>query len=202
MITVPAVFSEFLQASEDYYVSFFVASFMRIMRYIALLLTLLVPAVFIALTTFHQEIIPTPLLVSIAAQREGVPFPAFLEVLIMELAFEIIREAGIRMPRAIGPAISIVGALVLGQAAVQAGLISALVVIIVAITAISSFAITNYGLSNAIRLLRFVFIFLSAMLGLLGISMGLIVLVLHLSKIKSAGVPYLTPVAPKNKGRQ
>jgi spore germination protein KA len=114
--------------------------------------TLLVPALYVALTTFHQEIIPTPLLVSIAAQREGVPFPAFLEVLIMEISFEIIREAGIRMPRAIGPAISIVGALVLGQAAVEAGLISALVVIVVAITAIASFAISNYGMSNSIRL--------------------------------------------------
>jgi spore germination protein KA len=200
VITVPAIFADFIQASEDYFYSFYVASLMRIVRYIALFLTLLVPGLYIALTTFHQEIIPTPLLVSIAAQREGIPFPSFLEVLIMELSFEIIREAGIRMPRAIGPAISIVGALVLGQAAVEAGLISSLVVIVVAITAISSFAITNYGLSNAIRLLRFLFIFLAASLGLYGITMGMIILVLHLCKIKSAGVPYITPLAPYLKG--
>ena len=199
VLTVPAVFNDFVQASEDYYYTFYVASAMRVTRYIALFLTLLVPALFIALTTFHQEIIPTPLLISIAAQREGVPFPAFLEVLIMEISFEIIREAGIRMPRAIGPAISIVGALVLGQAAVEAGLISALVVIVVAITAISSFAISNYGMSNSIRLLRFVFIVMASTLGLYGISMGLIILVLHLCKIKSAGVPYLTPIAPNLK---
>ncbi len=200
VLTAPAVFNDFIQASEDFYYTFLVATAMRITRYIALFLTLLVPGVFIALTTFHQEIIPTPLLVSIAAQREGVPFTAVMEVLIMEISFEIIREAGIRMPRAIGPAISIVGALVLGQAAVEAGLISALVVIVVAITAISSFAITNYGMSNSIRLLRFVFIVLAAVLGLYGVSMGLIILVLHLCKLKSANVPYLTPVAPRVKG--
>ena len=199
-LTAPAVFNDFIQSSEDYYYTFYVASAMRIVRYIALFLTLLVPAMYVALTTFHQEIIPTPLLVSIAAQREGVPFPAFLEVLIMEIAFEIIREAGIRMPRAIGPAISIVGALVLGQSAVEAGIISALVVIVVALTAISSFAITNYGMSNSIRLLRFVFIILASTLGLYGISMGLIILVLHLCKLKSAGVPYMTPIAPWIKG--
>ncbi len=200
VLTAPAVFNDFMQASEDYYYTFYVASAMRLVRYIALFLTLLVPALFIAFTTFHQEIIPTPLLVSIAAQREGVPFPAFLEVLIMEIAFEVIREAGIRMPRAIGPAISIVGALVLGQSAVAAGLISALVVIVVAVTAISSFAITNYGMSNSIRLLRFVFILLASSLGLYGISIGLLILMLHLCKLKSAGVPYLTPVAPRIKG--
>jgi spore germination protein KA len=199
VLAAPAVFSDFVQSSEDYYYTFYVASAMRLTRYIALFLTLLVPALYIALTTFHQEIVPTPLLVSIAGQREGVPFPAFLEVLIMEIAFEVIREAGIRMPRAVGPAISIVGALVLGQAAVEAGLISALVVIIVAVTAISSFAITNYGMSNSIRLLRFVFILLASTLGLYGMSMGLIILMLHLCKLKSLGVPYLTPVAPKLK---
>ncbi len=200
VITVPAIFSDFMQASEDYYQSFYIATFIRILRYAALLLTLLVPALFVALTTFHQEIVPTPLLISIAAQREGAPFPAFLEVLTMELAFEIIREAGIRMPRAIGPAISIVGALVLGQAAVEAGLITGLVVIIVSVTAISSFAIANYSMSNAIRLLRFAFIIIAAGMGLYGISMGLILLVLHLCKVKSAGVPYLTPIAPWVKG--
>ena len=157
---------------------------LRFLRVIAFWLTLLVPAIYVAVTTFHHEIIPTPLLVSISAQREGVPFPALLEALIMEITFEILREAGIRMPRAIGSAISIVGALVLGQAAVDAGIISAAVVIVVSITAISSFAIRNYEMSNAIRLLKFVFILLAGVLGLYGVLMGLIVLVLHLCKIK------------------
>jgi spore germination protein KA len=199
-VTAPALFTDFLQASDDYYENFYNSSLMRIIRYVALLFTLLVPAVFVALITSHQEIIPTPLLINIAAQREGVPLPALFEILLMELTFEILREAGIRMPRAIGSAISIVGALVLGQAAVEAGLVSAATVIIVALTAISSFAITNYAMSNAIRLLRFVFIVLAGMLGLYGISMGLIILVLHLCKLKTASVPYLTPYAPLVKG--
>ena len=200
VVTAPVLFTDFLQASDDYYQSFFISSLMRLIRYIALFVTLLVPAVFVALITFHHEIIPTPLLINIAAQREGVPLPALFEVLLMELTFEILREAGIRMPRAVGSAISIVGALVLGQAAVEAGLVAAVTVIIVAATAISSFAITNYAMSNAIRLLRFVFIVLAGIFGLYGTSMGLIILVLHLCKLKSASVPYLAPFAPLIKG--
>lgn len=198
--TVPALFTDFLQASDDYYENFYISSLMRVIRYIALVFTLLVPSIFVALITFHQEIIPTPLLINIAAQREGVPLPALFEVLLMELTFEILREAGIRMPRAVGAAISIVGALVLGQAAVEAGLVAAVTVIVVALTAISSFAITNYAMSSAIRLLRFVFILLGGMFGLYGISMALIILVLHLCKLKSASVPYLAPFAPLVKG--
>jgi spore germination protein KA len=196
VVAAPVLISDFLQASDDYYENFYIASLMRLIRHFALFFTLLIPAAYIALITIHQEIIPTPLLISIAAQREGVPFPALLEVLIMELTFEILREAGVRMPRAIGSAISIVGALVLGQAAVEAGLVAAATVIVVALTAISSFAITNYAMSNAIRILRFVFIFLAGTFGLYGISMGLIILLLHLCKVKSASVPYLMPYAP------
>lgn len=199
VLTVPALMVEFFQSSEDYYHHFIISSSMRFLRFVALFLTLLVPATFIAITTFHQEMIPTPLLVSIAAQREGVPFPALFEALIMEFTFEILREAGVRMPRAIGPAISIVGALVLGQAAVAAGIISAAMVIVVSITAISSFAIPNYEMSNAIRLIRFALMLLAGVLGLYGIFLGLIILTFHLCKIKSIGVPYLTPIAPKIK---
>lgn len=197
VITVPALMVEFFQSSEDYYHHFIISSTMRFLRFVAFFLTLLVPASFIAITTFHQEMIPTPLLVSIAAQREGVPFPALFEALIMEFTFEILREAGVRMPRAIGPAISIVGALVLGQAAVEAGIISAAMVIVVSITAISSFAIPNYEMSNAVRLIRFALMFLAGVLGLYGVFIGLIVLTFHLCKIKSMAVPYLTPIAPK-----
>ncbi len=197
VLTVPALFVDFLQVSEDYYHHYIVSSMTRIFRALSLFLTLLVPSTYIALTTFHHEMIPTPLLISIAAQREGVPFPAFVESILMELVFEVLREAGIRMPRAIGSAISIVGALVLGQAAVQAGIISALLVITVSITAIASFAIPNYSMSNSIRYLRFILMILSATFGLYGIYIGLIVLVLHLSKLKSFGVPYLAPMAPK-----
>lgn len=200
VLTVPALMIDFLQVSEDYYHHYVVSSMMRLFRFIAFFLTLLVPAAYIAVTTYHQEMIPTPLLFSLAAQREGVPFPAFFEALLMEITFEILREAGVRMPRAVGPAISIVGALVLGQAAVEAGIISAAMVIIVSITAISSFAIPNYEMSNAIRVIRFALMILAGMLGLYGVFMGLIVMVLHLCKIKSITVPYLTPVAPEVKG--
>ena len=193
VLTAPTFMVEFLQASEDYYHEFLISSFMRLIRYTAVFLTLLVPALFVTMTTFHQEIIPAQLLISIAAQREGVPFPAFFEVLMLEFTFEVLREAGIRMPRAVGSAISIVGALVLGQAAVEAGLISAAVVIVISITAISSFVITNYAMSNAIRLLRFAFLILAGALGIYGISIGLIILCLHLCSLKSAGLPYLTP---------
>jgi len=201
VLTVPALMIEFLQSSEDYYHHFIISSIIRFLRIVAALLTLLVPAIYIALTTYHQEIIPTPLLISIASQREDVPFPALVEAMMMEVTFEILREAGIRMPRAIGPAISIVGALVLGQAAVEAGIISAVMVIVVSITAISSFAIPNYEMSNAIRLLRFILMLLAGVLGLYGIIMGTIILSLHLCKIKSVTVPYLTPLAPKIEGK-
>jgi len=200
VLTAPALMVEFLHSSEDYYHHFIISSMMRILRFAALLLTLFVPALFVAFSAFHQEIIPTPLLINIAAQREGVPFPTLLEALLMELTFEVLREAGIRMPRAIGPAISIVGALVLGQAAVEAGIISAAMVIVVSITAISSFAIPNYEMSNAIRTIRFVFLLLAGFLGLYGVFMGGIALTLHLCKIKSITVPYLMPIAPRIRG--
>ncbi|MBP2654599.1 MAG: spore germination protein [Firmicutes bacterium] len=200
VLTAPALMVEFLQASEDYYHHFIISSMIRFTRFISFFLTLLVPAVYVAVTSFHQEIIPTSLLISIASQREGVPFPGLFEAFTMEFTFEILREAGIRMPRAIGPAISIVGALVIGQAAVEAGIISAAMVIVVSITAISSFAVPNYEMSNAIRAIRFVLMFLAGILGLYGVFMGLIILTLHLCKIKSLGIPYMTPIAPKIKG--
>ncbi len=196
VLTVPALFIDFLQSSEDYYYPYAIASTIRIIRYMAFLLTLIVPAGYIALTTFHQEMIPTQLLISIASQREGVPFPAFVEALFMEITFEILREAGVRMPRVIGPTISIVGALVLGQAAVEAGVISAVIVIIVSLTAISSFAIPNYTMSNCTKLIRFTLMVLSAMFGLYGVFIGLIILTLHLCKLKSLGVPYMMPISP------
>jgi spore germination protein KA len=151
---------------------------------------------YIAITTFHQEMLPTPLLISLAAQREGVPFPAFIEALMMELAFEILREAGIRMPRAVGQAISIVGALVIGQAAVEAGIVSAAMVIVVSITAISSFVFPAFNLAISIRMLRFIMMGLAASFGLFGITVGVIALILHLCSLRSFGVPYMSPFAP------
>ena len=198
VLFVPTVFTDFFVSSEDYYHNFFVSSFIRILRYISFMIVLLTPAAYVGLLTYDQEMLPTNLLISIAAQREGVPFPAVVEVFIMEFTFEILREAGIRMPRAVGQTVSIVGALVVGQAAAQAGLISNIMVIIVAITATANFVAPVYSLATATRMLRFVLIIISAFFGLYGILLGLIVMVAHLASLRSFGVPYLAPVAPFN----
>ncbi|MRH42061.1 spore germination protein [Aquibacillus halophilus] len=202
VLLAPAVFVQFMQSSEDYYQRSDIASAIRLLRYVAFMLALLVPSAYIAVTTFHQEMLPTTLLVSLASQREGVPFPAFVEAILMEVTFEILREAGLRMPRAVGSAISIVGALVLGQAAVEAGIISNVMVIVVALTAISSFVIPSYNLGMAVRLLRFLFMLLAAAFGMYGIILGIIILVSHLTSLRSFGVPYLSPIAPSNKEGQ
>jgi spore germination protein len=154
------------------------------------------PGLYIALISFNPGIIPSKLLFSIAASREGVPFPAFIEAFIMELTFEILREAGVRLPRAIGSTIGIVGGLVIGQSAVSAGIVSPIMVIIVATTAIASFAIPSYELAAGFRLIRFVLMILAAIFGLYGVVLGLIGTLIHLVNIKSFGVPYLVPMAP------
>ncbi|WP_409344899.1 spore germination protein [Paenibacillus sp. MBLB4367] len=195
VLLVPALFTQFLQAPEDYYHrSDF--GLLRLLRYVALLISLLAPSLYIALTTYHQEMLPTTLLISLAAQREGIPFPAFIEALIMEVTFELLREAGIRMPKAIGPAISIVGALVLGQASVEAGLVSPAMVIVVSITAIAGFIFPSFELGISIRMLRFAFMVIAASFGFFGIIVGMILLVLHMCHLESFGTPFLAPIAP------
>jgi spore germination protein KA len=189
VLVVPALFVHFLQASEDYYQRADIATLIRFLRYFSFFLALLTPSLFIAITTFHQEMLPTQLLISLASQREGVPFPALVEAVMMEITFEVLREAGVRLPRAVGSSISIVGALVIGQAAVEAGIISAL-------TAISSFVSPNFNMSISVRILRFIFMLLGASFGLFGIILGLIVMVLHLNSLRSFGIPYLAPFAP------
>ncbi len=186
----------FFQSPEDYYQRADISTLLRLIRFLAFLITMLAPSLYIAITTFHQEMLPTSLLVSLAAQREGVPFPAFVEAMLMELTFEILREAAVRMPKTVGQAISIVGTLVIGQAAVDAGFVSAAMVIIVAITAVSSFVVPAVNLSIAIRMIRFLLMGLAASFGLFGIMTGLIVLVLHLTGLRTFGVPYMTSIAP------
>lgn len=195
-LILPATWVQFFQTAEDYYLRWNIASFLRILRITAFLITLLGPSLFIAFLSFHQELIPTPLLVSLAAQRQGIPFPVFIEALLMEITFEVLREAGVRMPRPIGQAVSIVGALVLGEAAVAAGIVSSAMVIVVAGTAIASFTIPHHSMTDAIRLLRFVMMILAASFGLYGIGLGVIVLVAHTCSVRSFGIPYLVPFAP------
>ncbi len=199
VLIVPGLLITLLQTPEDYYHRYLFGSFVRLIRLLAIILALLTPSIYIAITTFHQDMLPTDLLISITSQREGVPFPAFFEALLMEITFEILREAGVRMPRAVGSAISIVGALVLGEAAVQAGIVSAVMVIVVSITAISSLITPAYNIGISIRLLRFIFILLSASFGLYGIIIGLMILGLNLTGMRSFGIPYLYPFSPANK---
>ncbi|MFJ8067433.1 spore germination protein [Peribacillus sp. NPDC096447] len=196
VLIIPALMVHFFQSSEDYYQRADIATLIRVLRYLSFFLALLTPSLYIAVSTFHQEMLPTPLLISLASQREGVPFPAFVEAMLMEVVFEILREAGVRMPRAIGSSISIVGALVIGQAAVEAGFVSATMVIIVSLTAICSFVFPANSMAMAFRMLRFLFMILAATFGLYGIILGLIVMVLHLNSIRSFGLPYLAPNAP------
>lgn len=197
-LVVPVTFFQMMNSPEDYYGRFMMASFIRLIRYLFLLIALLFPSIYIAVTTFHQELLPTNLLFSVAASREKTPFPAIVEAMLMEITFEALREAGLRLPKPIGSTVSIVGALVIGQAAVEAGIVSAPLVIVVAITGIASFMFPSYSLTGAIRLLRFIMMFLAAMLGFYGILLGVFFILVHLVQLQSFGVPYLAPVAPFN----
>jgi spore germination protein KA len=197
VLTVPMVFIESFQAAEDYYSRPFFASITRIIRFMAFLISILAPALYVALTTFHQELIPTPLLLTMAAAREGVPFPAVLEAGLMVTIFEILREAGIRLPRPVGQAISIVGALVIGESAVSAGLIGAPMVIVVSVTAVSGFVVPPQIDSAAI--IRYILLILSGFMGGYGIAIGLFVIFIHMASIRSFGTPYLSPLAPQSK---
>jgi spore germination protein KA len=195
-LVVPTTFSIFLHTAEDYYLRWPFGNFLRLIRAIAIFLALLLPAVYIGIVNYHQEMIPTDLLLAITASRETVPFPSIVEILFMEFSFELIREAGTRIPGVIGPTIGIVGALILGQAAVAASIVSPILIIIVAITALGSFAVPNYNASFTIRLLRFAFTFLAAFLGFFGIAFGIFIMAMHVASLTSFGVPFLTPIAP------
>ncbi|HHT84667.1 MAG: spore germination protein [Bacillota bacterium] len=192
----PATFTMFLTAPEDYFERFFAGSVIRSLRYVAFIISLTLPALYVAITTFHQELLPTPLILSIAAQRDRIPFPAVVEAALMEIAFELLREAGIRLPAVLGQAVSIIGALVIGEAALRAGLVSAAMVVAVALTGISSFATPIFSLAISIRLLRFPLMLLASALGLFGIVAGLAAMVTHLLTLRSFGVPYMEPLAP------
>jgi len=198
VLTVPTLFLQFIQASDDYYERYFFGSFIRLVRIPALLIALFLPSVYVALITYHQEMIPFTLILALDVAREGVPFPALVEALLMETVFEFLREAGIRLPMQIGQAVSIVGAIILGQAAIQANLVSPAMVIVVALTGISSFLLPAFNTAIALRVLRFGIILLAATLGLLGILIAAMVIFTHLVSLRSFGVPYMSPLAPLN----
>ncbi|WP_308639908.1 spore germination protein [Paenibacillus silvisoli] len=195
-LLLPMTFWSGFQAAEDHYERFLYVTAVRLLRLLLAIMSCLLPSVYVALTTFHPQMIPLALMLSISASREGIPFPTVIETLLMELMFEGLREAGLRLPKAIGSAVSIVGALVIGEAAVQAGFISAPIVMIVAGTGIASFAFPSYSLALPFRILRFPLLIVGGFLGLYGVAIGVIFILIHLVTLKSFGVPYLKPVAP------
>lgn len=199
-LVMPVGLIELIQSPEDQYVRFPYSNLLRFVRIFAVFMSLLLPGLYLAITNYHQEMLPTDLLFAIEAAREKVPFPSLIEILIMEVSFELIREAGIRIPGPIGPTLGIIGALILGQAAVAANIVSPILIIIVAVTGIGSFAVPNFSLAFSIRILRFIYIFLGALAGLLGITLGLFMEALWLVSTKSFGVPFLVPFAPVTGG--
>lgn len=199
-LIMPTTLANQLSFSDDYNNRFWYASLIRFIRWTAFLTAALAPGIYVAVISFHQELIPPSLLITIASNREGIPFPAFAEAMLMELTFEVLREAGVRLPRTFGQTISIVGTIVVGQAAVSAGLVSSGMVVVVAITAIASYSIPSLSLANTVRLLRFFFMAAGAVLGLFGILAGVSLFNLHTSSLRSFGVPYLSPLAPLSLG--
>ena len=196
VLTMPMLFVECFQSPEDYAARPYIAAFLRVIRVIAFFLSLTSPAMYIALTLYHQELIPTKLSFTIAASSEGVPFNSVIETAIMLATFEILKEAGVRLPKPIGQAISIVGALVMGQAVIQAGIAGAPVVIVVAFTAVAGFLVPN--LSDSISILRWYLLILAAVMGGFGITIGLMTILIHLASIESFGSVYLYPFSPFN----
>lgn len=193
VLLIPSTINNFFQSSEDYYDRWTIMSFTRLIRFIAAFFSVGIPGFYIALTDYHPSMIPTPLTMAIAASREQVPFPTVVEVVLMELSFELLREAGTRLPGPIGSTIGIVGGIIIGQAAVEAKIVSPVVVIIVAVTAISSFAIPDNSLTVGFRIVKYLIIATSAILGLYGFLLGILIVLIHLVSLKSFNIPYLYP---------
>ena len=198
-IIVPATLPSLFQSPDDYYQRWIYGSILRILRIISLFLSVLLPSLYVATTSFHTSIIPTRLAYFIASSREGVPFPAFVEAIIMEISLALLMESVVRLPKAIGATIGIVGGLIIGQAAVSAGIVSPIMIIIVSLTAITSFTTPNYEMNSAFRIVRFILIILASIMGLYGIVIGLIVLLVHMIKLKSFGLGYLLPIVNSSK---
>ncbi|WP_190259328.1 spore germination protein [Pelotomaculum schinkii] len=200
VLVVPTTLYEQLHTGEESYIRWQYGTYLRYLRALAFLVSFLAPGIYLAIVLFHHEMIPTELLLAIAGNREKVPFPSLVEVLLMGISFELIREAGIRLPGVIGGTIGIVGALILGQAAVQANIVSPFLVILVAITGLASFAIPDYSLSFAMRIYSFMYIILGVSLGFFGIAIGIFSQMVLTANLKSFGVPYLAPVGPRTVG--
>lgn len=193
VIIVPTILASFYQSAEDYYQRWEIMSFIRIIRYIAGVLAVCLPGLYIAIAVYQPSMIPMELILKMSDARKSVPLPTVLEIILMELAFETLREAGIRLPQAIGSTLGIVGGIIIGQAAVEAGLVSPIVVIIISLTAICSFAIPNIALVSGYRLTKYFIILTSSILGIFGFWIGILICLIHLCTLKSFGIPYLYP---------
>ncbi|GFN34578.1 spore germination protein [Tepidimicrobium xylanilyticum] len=195
VLTVPRILVEGIMVSEDYYIRPFYATFLRLLRGISIFISVYLPGTFVALQLYHQEMIPTVLLINMAGAREGVPLPVMLEVLIMILALELIKESGLRLPKSVGTTVSIVGALILGQAAVEAGVVNAITLIVVSTAAIAEFVVP--GFMEGIVIYRLFILFLAGIMGLYGIACGFVFINMQLVSLDSFGVPYTWPIAPR-----
>ncbi|MGE5592302.1 MAG: spore germination protein [Betaproteobacteria bacterium] len=195
-LLVPMTFPLLLHSSEDYYSRWPVVAGIRVFRWLSLIIAVVAPAFYVVLTSYHQELIPTALAVAIAQQRERVPYPAIVEALVMIFAFEIMVEAGVRLPRPIGSAVTIVGALVIGEAAVRAGLVSEAMVITIALTALATFVLPSYDLALVARMVRLPLTVVAGTLGLFGILASFLAILIHISTLKSFGVPFVSGLAP------
>ncbi|GAA0315391.1 spore germination protein [Bacillus carboniphilus] len=196
-LIMPATFWSFFHNPEEHYLRFPYGNFTRLLRILAVFITLFTSATYVAITNFHSEMVPADLLLAIASTREKVPFPVLIEILIMELAFELIREAGLRVPSPIGPTIGIVGALILGQAAVEANIISPIIIIVVALGGLSSFAVSDISLNYTVRIARFLFIIGAGLLGIFGMTAVFVLGLIYMTSLESFGVPYLAPMTPR-----
>ncbi|RSL33337.1 spore germination protein [Salibacterium salarium] len=197
-LLVPVVFNQFYQTVEDYSSRFLMGSFTRLVRMLALVFSIVFPSLYVSLISFNPELLPTQFAVAVAGGRAGVPFPAVIEILILEGAMEVLREATVRLPKQIGSAISIVGVLIIGQAAVEAGLSSPITIVVIALTTIGSFATPVYSAAFALRMLRFPIVILAGVFGFFGVVVGILIIFNHMLSLRSFGVPYMSPVSPGN----
>lgn len=199
-LTVPALFVEFLHSSEDYYDGALIATIIRWVRFLGLFVTLILPAFYVALITFHQDLLQNPLIIRIAANREVLPYPVLIEAIFMQITYELLREAGLRMPKTLGGAIvSILGLVLISQAAVHAGIVGPVLTVVVSITALTSFILPNYAFHQIIRFSSIPFLILSGLFGFMGIIIGLMFGLTYLVSLRSFGVPYFSPVSPARK---
>ncbi|WP_337912657.1 spore germination protein [Cohnella zeiphila] len=195
-LILPVTFWSGLQSADDYFERFVFIILTRLIRYTLTFVSLALPAIYVALSTFHPDMIPSSLMINIATARESSPFPTVIELFLMMFIFDGLQEAGVHLPNQLGPVVSIIGALVIGQAAVEAGLISTPIIIVISLTGVAAYTIPRYSSTLPFRLIRYLLLIVSGLLGFVGFTFGIIFLLIHLVMLESFGTPYLSPVAP------